>query len=457
MRKVLIVVALLVTMAFMVGGGFVFVYSDFTSSAQREPDERDRPVIERLLDPKRRFMDRATVEELKKQGARFIGIPKGYNFTKAADRLESEGVLSSALLFRTFAFVERGKVQKRGLKAGEFAFHPGMTPPQVFDVLYGEPIVLVERVTIPEGFHLREIAARLEEKGICKKEAFLKAAYDPKLLKKFGIPSDRAEGYLFPDTYDFRLGEKAEVVVSRMIQKFRLEWLPLWEQRAREMGLDRHKAVTLASIIEKETGQKAERELVSSVFHNRRRLTMPLQTDPTTCYAISEVEGWPDGKKCNITSTNKLIRNPYNTYYVRDFPPGPIASPGRASLRAAVFPAQSKYLFFVSKNDGSHIFSEKYSTHAGLVRTWQQDFFRKRGQAVTAPDAAAPGEIPVAPAAAATVPRRPAAARARTDARATDAPRAAPARARPAPRPRHEIRPPPRRDADDSANEPADF
>lgn len=386
MRKVLIVVALIITMAFLAGGGFVFVYSDFTGSAPREPDEGERPLIERLVDVKRRSMDRAMVDELKKKGVKFLAIPKGFNFPKAADRLESEGLISNAMMFRVFAFLERGKAQKRGLKAGDFAFHPGMTPPQVFDVLYGEPLVYVEKVTIPEGFNLREIATRLDEKGICKRDDFLKAAYDKALLKRFQIPGDRVEGYLFPDTYQFRLGESAAAVVVAMVQKFRQEWLPLWEQRAREMGLDRHKAITLASIIEKETGAKAERELVSSVFHNRRRISMPMQTDPTTCYAIQEVEGWPD-KKCNITGSNKLIRNPYNTYYVKDFPPGPIASPGRASLRAAVFPAQSKYLFFVSKNDGTHLFSEKYSTHASLVKTWQQDFFRSKGQKVNAPEA----------------------------------------------------------------------
>jgi UPF0755 protein len=384
MRKVLIAVALLITAAFIGVGGFVFIYSDFTSSAVQEASKEDAQIIDRLLDPKRRFLDRTAVGEMKKAGVKFVTIPKGYNFRRAADRLEEEGILSSALLFRAFAWLERGKIERRGLKAGDFAFHPAMTPPQVFDALFSEPVVYVEKVTIPEGFNLREIAQRLDAQGVCKKDEFLRAAYDPKLLKKLGVPGDRMEGYLFPDTYEFKVGEKADVVVTRMYQKFRQEWLPLWEQRAREMGLDRHKAVTLASIIEKETGQKGERGLVSSVFHNRRRLTMPLQTDPTTCYAIMEVEGWPD-KKCNITSSNKLIRNPYNTYYVRDFPPGPIASPGRLSLRAAVFPEQSKYLFFVSKNDGTHVFSEKYSVHSSLVKTWQQDYFRNRGQKVNVP------------------------------------------------------------------------
>jgi UPF0755 protein len=431
MRKVLIAVALLFTAAFIGVGGFVFFYSDFTSSAVQEPRADEVPVIERLLDPKRRFLDRNTVAEMKKAGVRFVTIPKGYNFKRAADRLEEENVVSSALLFRAFAWLERGKVTQRGLKAGDFAFHPGMTPPQVFDVLFGEPVVYVEKVTIPEGFHLREIAARLEAHGVCAKDEFLKAAYDKALLKKFGIPGDRIEGYLFPDTYEFKVGERPEVVITRMYRKFKQEWLPLWEQRAREMGLNRHTAVTLASIIEKETGQKGERALISSVFHNRRRLTMPLQTDPTTCYAIMEVEGWPD-KKCNITSSNKLIKNPYNTYVVRDFPPGPIASPGRGSLRAAVFPAQSKYLFFVSKNDGTHVFSEKYSTHASLVRTWQQDYFRQRGAKVTAAAPARKDEV----AAGMRLPRGPRAVR-RTPPRVrTDGPR--PQRPLRPPRPRAE-------------------
>jgi UPF0755 protein len=385
MRKVLIALALTFTAAFVGLGGFIFLYSDFTSSAPQELRTGDQGLIDRLLDPKKRHLDRNVVEEMKKAGVKFVTVPKGFTFQKAADLLEREGIVSSALMLRLYGWLERGKVVKRGLRAGAFGFHPAMTPPQVFDALFGEPLVFVERVTIPEGFNLREIAQRLEEKGICNRKAFLQAATDPAFLKKLGIPGDRAEGYLFPDTYEFRMGEDPRVVLRRMYLKFRKEWLPVWEQRAREMGMDRHQAVTLASIIEKETGQKGERGLISSVFHNRRRLSMPLQTDPTTCYAIMEEEGWPEGKKCNITASNKLIRNPYNTYWVRGFPPGPIASPGRDALRAAVFPEETKYLFFVSKNDGTHVFSEKYTTHTQLVRTWQQDFWRNRGGKVTAP------------------------------------------------------------------------
>jgi UPF0755 protein len=443
MRRILIALALLFTFGFIGVGGFIFVYTDFTGSSPREVGPGDQAIIDRLLDAKRRFLDRTAVDEMKKAGVKFVTIPKGFTFSKAADHLEREAIVSSAMLLRAFAFFERGKVRKQGLKAGDFGFHPAMKPAQVFDVLFGEPLVYVERVTIPEGFNLREIALRLEERGICKKEAFIAAAYDKKLLKKLGIPGDRMEGYLFPDTYEFRRGERPEVVITRMYQKFKQEWLAVWEQRAREMGLDRHKAVTLASIIEKETGQKAERRLISSVFHNRRRLTMPLQTDPTTCYAIMEVEGWPEGKKCNITSSNKLIRNPYNTYYVREFPPGPIASPGREALRASVFPEQTKYLFFVSKNDGSHVFSEKYGTHAQLVRTWQQDYFRRRGQTVNAPEAAADDGGDPAPAA------RPA--------EIAPAPAVRPSRRRMRAPGQGVRRPRPREGREESSEEPADF
>ena len=163
-----------------------------------------------------------------------------------------------------------------------------------------------------------------------------------------------------------------------MHKNFKKHFTKRYLRRAKAMNMTSHQIVTLASIIEKETGQPQERPLVSSVFHNRLKKKWKLQTDPTTCYAIMELAGWP-GTKCDITRENKLIKHPYNTYYAFGLPPGPIASPGAGSLYAALWPKKSSYFFFVSRNDGTHIFSKTYRRHRQLVVKYQMGGKKGKG------------------------------------------------------------------------------
>jgi len=365
MRKLLIAISLLFTFVIGIGGTFLFLYNDFKDTPI---DPAAKQGAEKVKIP--RFLSEEEAEELRRDKVRFITIPKGYNFTKAVDLLETKGIISSALLFRIFSKLEGGKYTKRGLKAGDFAFHPSWKPPMVLKTLFSEPLIYMRTVTFPEGFNLHQILNRLEAKEIVKRKDFLKAAFDKKFLKRMKISSDRVEGYLFPETYKLQRNSNPYSVIRRMVKEFWKHFPPKFKRRARKLNMSINEIVTLASIVEKETGQPHERPLVSSVFHNRLKKKMKLQTDPTTCYAIMELAGWP-GSRCNITRQNKMIKNPYNTYYAWGLPPGPIASPGKAAIRAALWPKRSKYLFFVSKNDGTHVFTRKYSQHQKLVRKYQ--------------------------------------------------------------------------------------
>lgn len=385
MRKLLIAVSLLFTFVIGIGGTFLFLYNDFKDTPI------DPAAVKRGQEVKiPRFLSEEEAEELRQDKVRFITIPKGYNFSKAVDLLETKGIISSALMFRIFSKLEGGKYTKRGLKAGDFAFHPSWKPPMVLQTLFSKPLIYMRTVTFPEGFNLHQIASRLESKEIIKKKEFLQAAFDKKFLKKLKIPSNRVEGYLFPETYKLQRNSNPYSVIKRMVQEFRKHFPGSYNRRARALNMSPHEIVTLASIVEKETGQPHERPLVSSVFHNRLKKKMKLQTDPTTCYAIMELAGWP-GTRCNITRTNKMIKSPYNTYYAWGLPPGPIASPGKDAIHAALWPKKSRYLFFVSKNDGTHIFTRNYAAHQKLVRKYQSG--GKPGKTTGAPPAGKKGSL----------------------------------------------------------------
>jgi UPF0755 protein len=179
-----------------------------------------------------------------------------------------------------------------------------------------------------------------------------------------GITADTLEGYLFPDTYYFPSGLESKSIITAMVKQFRIAFKPEWQTRAEELGMSVHEVVTLASIIEKETGAPEERPLISSVFHNRLKKGMRLETDPTVIYGIPDFDG-------NIKRRHLNTYTPYNTYKIKGLPPGPIASPGAAALEAALYPAQSKYLYFVSKKDGTHQFSATIKEHNAAVRKYQ--------------------------------------------------------------------------------------
>ena len=289
-----------------------------------------------------------------------FAIAPGETFDALTTRLETEGVIANPVKFKILA---RIKGDDKKLKAGEFLLSSTMTPNQILDVMVNGKSYLY-RLTIPEGFTARQIAAEIAAQGLGNADAFMELVNDAHTAADLGIEAQTLEGYLFPDTYYFPKGVSPMTIVQKMVNRFKEEFRPQWYERAREIKFTVHQIVTLASIIEKETGDAAERPVISSVFHNRLRRHMRLESDPTVIYGIKEFDG-------NIKRSHLSTPTPYNTYTIRGLPPGPIASPGRSSIEAALYPAQTKYLFFVSKKDHTHYFSETIAEHNKAVRKYQ--------------------------------------------------------------------------------------
>lgn len=289
-----------------------------------------------------------------------FSVNPGEPFSAVARRLANAHLISTPVKFNRFARL-RG-FDKR-VKAGEYDLSAVMTPRQILTTLV-EGKVRLHRLTIPEGYNLMQIAQAAAEAGMASEAAFFAAATDSARARQMGLPADNFEGYLFPDTYLFPRGESPEKMVEAMVQGFNAVFGETWRRRADELGLTVHQVVTLASIVEKETGAAFERPRIASVFHNRLARGMRLESDPTVIYGIASFDG-------NLTRKHLKTMTPYNTYRIRGLPPGPIASPGRASLEAVLFPEKTDYLYFVSKKDGTHYFSRTFREHKKAVRKYQ--------------------------------------------------------------------------------------
>jgi UPF0755 protein len=277
-----------------------------------------------------------------------------------ANALKEAHVIRSRLAFLSVA-VARGT--QRRLLAGEYEFAPGLGLLEVVRRLE-QGKGFVHQVTIPEGFAARQIAELLQEKGLVDPDRFMGLLRDRRLLQQNGVDGQSLEGYLFPDTYRLVKGLSEEAIIGLMAQRFAEVFGPGERARASELKMSIADVVTLASLIEREARADEERPLISAVFHNRLRLGMPLQSDPTVLYSLSRVGG-------KLTKANLRAPSPYNTYLHPGLPPGPIASPGRASVMAALYPASSRYLYFVSRNDGTHAFSNTLREHDAMVRRYQ--------------------------------------------------------------------------------------
>jgi UPF0755 protein len=287
-------------------------------------------------------------------------VETGQPVSAVAEALERRRLIQSAFKFRLFARLEGFD---RRLKAGEYGLKASMTPLEIL-TLMDKGLVRLHRLTVPEGLTIPQIATLVEKTGLARAADILSRATDPTYVRLQGIPADTLEGYLFPETYLFPKTVTADGIVAAMLQRFRSTFSPDWERRAAEIGLTPHETVTLASIIEKETGDPSERPLIASVFHNRLKRGMRLETDPTVIYGIKDFDG-------NLTRRHMETPSPYNTYVIKGLPPGPIANPGRKAIEAALFPAQTDYLFFVSKNNGSHQFSTTLADHNRAVQYYQ--------------------------------------------------------------------------------------
>jgi UPF0755 protein len=303
-----------------------------------------------------------------------VEVPTGTGPKTVAQLLAEVGAVSDADLL--YLYIRRQGLGPK-LRAGEYEFSGTLTPEQVLKKLV-EGQVKTYRFTVPEGLRAEEILpliASSELKLDLRKLEQLAA--DKSFLAKSGVPAGSIEGFLFPDTYTFTRAATEESVLTKMVASALEAYRRAAAQRKEGVKLNVLQAFTLASIVEKETGAPEERPRISCVFHNRLARGMKLQTDPTVIYAMRLLRGVYSK---NITRRDLETQHPYNTYTVTGLPPGPIASPGAAALEAALRPLECEDLFFVSRNDGTHIFCPTLECHEAAVEEWQVRFFRKKRQ-----------------------------------------------------------------------------
>lgn len=304
-------------------------------------------------------------------GRAAIEVEPGTSLRALGRRLAAEGLIEDVTLplAGSVFYLWAHKIEDAGarIRAGEYLFEGPHRPAEILEVIVAGR-VRTYRITIPEGLRLDEIMPLFEEAGVGRAAELMELAFDPGFARGLGIEADSLEGYVFPSTYHLPRGLSARRILEGTISQFQSAWRAADAQRRDGVTLDRHEAVTLASIIEKETGAAHERPKISCVFHNRLRDNWRLQTDPTVIYAKILTHGEWDGR---LTRRDLETPHPYNTYTERGLPPGPIASPGAKALKAALNPPDCPYFFFVSRNDGTHEFCPDYECHTRAVRRFQ--------------------------------------------------------------------------------------
>ncbi len=294
--------------------------------------------------------------------ARLIYLPPGQGVWAMASVLRREGVVRSAPAFYIAYRLQMRKGQGGKLPGSYFDISPADSVPTIISTRLQEPAV--RRVTFPEGFSMRQMAERIGSSDLLiSEQAFVQAAR-PDTVKgavAFRLPKSSLEGYLFPDTYEFPVGTQAGDVIREMVKTFQAKFYHANEQRIGRSAQSLHELVTIASLIEREAKLDKDRRLISSVIHNRLRKGMRLQIDATVQYALPR-------HKQRLLHSDLRIDSPYNTYLHAGLPPGPICNPGLACLEAALNPAQSDYLYYVARPDGSHIFSTTYAEHLAAIK-----------------------------------------------------------------------------------------
>jgi len=289
-----------------------------------------------------------------------INIRPGQTLKTTADILYRKNIIKSEM---KFILIARLKGYDKRLKAGEYLLSAAMTPLHLLDIMVRGTVKLY-KLTVPEGYNLYQIAELVDAANFGTQTDFIQAATDSARVRQNGLEGETFEGYLFPDTYYFPREVAIDRIIAAMVKRFGAVFIPEWQARTQELGWTVHQVVTLASIIEKETGAAFERPIISSVFHNRLKKKMRLETDPTVIYGIKNFDG-------NLTRKHLTTPTPYNTYKIRGLPIGPIANPGSASLEAALYPDDTKYLYFVSRKDSTHQFSTNLKQHNRAVRKYQ--------------------------------------------------------------------------------------
>jgi UPF0755 protein len=289
-----------------------------------------------------------------------VMVIPGQGFKAFAQQLHQEGIIDHPDKFELLA---RLKGHDKNIKAGEYKFSSAMPPGAILSILVSGKVRLY-KFTVPEGYNLKQIASLAAWSGYATDTDFFKVATDAALVHSMGIEAETFEGYLFPDTYHFPKGSSPEMIISAMVKRFWTVFEPEWKNRAKTLKLSVHQIVTLASLIEKETGAAFERPLIASVFHNRLQRRMRLETDPAVIYGLKDYNG-------NITRKHLSMPTPYNTYTISGLPPGPIANAGIDAIKAALCPADTRFLYFVSKKDGTHQFSTNFKDHNRAVQKYQ--------------------------------------------------------------------------------------
>lgn len=294
-------------------------------------------------------------------------ISPGSGFSQINYKLFKEGIIDDASFFHRYV---KFKNKLTNFKAGTYEIKKGMDLNDILNELT-EGTPKLTRITIPEGKNLYEIAKILDKKSIVQEKEFIKMAKDQKFVQSFGIKAPSLEGYLYPETYKFAPKSSVKTVLTSMVN--------LFNDRVKDLDfsksyLNKHETIILASIVEKETGAAWERPTIAGVYLNRLKRPMRLQADPTTIYGIWE------SYNGNLRKKHLLQKTPYNTYKINGLPLGPIASPSLEAIKAVINPKKHKYLYFVSKNDGTHIFTPTYKDHLKAVREFQLNRKNREGK-----------------------------------------------------------------------------
>jgi UPF0755 protein len=306
------------------------------------------------------------------EGTRTVVIPPKTGPHQLAQLLAGAGIVSDARKFYVHLHYFRRDAVPH---SGEYEFEGPVLPDEVVGKLIRGEVKLY-RFTVPEGLRADEIAAIVGTTSVCSEADFFKLTRDPAVASKLGVPASNLEGFLFPDTYTVPRSAGCAGIAQLMVSRFRDAWRKAVQQRAEDVTLNELQAVTLASIVEKETGQADERPRISCVFHNRLKKHIPLGTDPTVIYAVLlENDFHWDG---NLHKTDLQRPHPYNTYLIKGLPPGPISNPGAAALVAALNPLKCNDLFFVSRNDHTHVFCPDLACHERNVQKWQVEYFKHK-------------------------------------------------------------------------------
>jgi len=300
-----------------------------------------------------------------------VQVTDGMSFKAIAATLRKEGIIRYRGYFELIGRIEG---ISRKVRVGYYGLSTNMSLWEVLDALRKGKIIEYE-VVIPEGYNVYQIAWTLSGTPLVSDpQEFIKLVKNKEYVHSVGIDADSLEGYLFPDTYFLPKGIKLEDIPRKMVQRYKAAFVDSYRRRAKDLGFSEHQIITLASIVEKEAKVPSERKLIAAVYHNRLKLGMKLQADPTAVYGT---KAWIT----KVTAQDLKRKSPYNTYLHKGLPPGPIANPGEGSILATLYPDNADYLFFVAQGDGSHFFSKDFDAHAKAIGRFRSNKKKARKQA----------------------------------------------------------------------------